>query len=62
MSSNKQHLRFGFADGLRGMAILCVILFHFTQTFWLQRERISDILNMPPLEAVSYTHLRAHET
>lgn len=51
MSSNKQHLRFGFADGLRGMAILCVILFHFTQTFWLQRERISDILNMPPLEA-----------
>lgn len=50
MSSSKQHVRFDFADGLRGVAILCVIFFHFTQTFWQHRERISDILNMDPLE------------
>lgn len=46
---SQTHIRFDFADGLRGVAMLAVVIFHFTQTFWQRRDRIAEVMHLPAI-------------
>ena len=46
---SQPHVRFDFADALRGLAMLAVVLFHYTQIFWFSRVRVGQILDLAPL-------------
>lgn len=48
MKAENQH-RIEFAHLLRGIAALCVVIWHYYTLFWLKRELVADFVNAPLL-------------
>ncbi len=43
------HIKIEFANTLRGLAALCVVISHYLSAFWYKRDSISHLINAPLL-------------
>lgn len=43
--------RVEFANGLRGIAALCVVVSHYLGVYWFNREAVADLIKAPVLSA-----------
>lgn len=48
------HIKIEFANTLRGLAALCVVISHYLSAFWYKRDSISHLINAPLLSPETF--------